>query len=186
MPDAAVREATLDDIAEIIRIQRDTWRAAYAELLSETTLAELDSAAATQAWQHTIAGGQAKVYVATEGSWLTGFCVAGPAPEDEMAAADDSLPPDAETVALISILLVEPRWGRRGHGGRLLAAAAADLCAAGATRGISWVAATDSASLNFYRSIDWSHDGTVRTLDADGHQLREIRLTGQLDLKLHG
>jgi len=85
---------------------------------------------------------------------------------------------------LVSTLLVEPRWGRRGHGGRLLAAASTVLREAGATRGIVWVPAEDPASLSFYRRAGWEPDGTIRTLDANGRAFRELRLTGPLDLEL--
>ncbi|MGH3932727.1 MAG: GNAT family N-acetyltransferase, partial [Pseudonocardiaceae bacterium] len=76
-------------------------------------------------------------------------------------------------------------WGRRGHGGRLLTAAATVLRDGGATRGITWVPAQAPASLNFYRRIGWDPDGIVRTLDASGRVLREMRLTGPLNLTLH-
>jgi hypothetical protein len=56
---------------------------------------------------------------------------------------------------------------------------------AGATRGIVWVPTEDPASLNFYRRAGWNPDGTIRTLDAAGQPLREIRLTGPLNLALH-
>jgi hypothetical protein len=46
------------------------------------------------------------------------------------------------------------------------------------------VPAEDPASLNFYRRAGWHPDGTIRTLDAAGRALREIRLTGPLDLVL--
>ncbi|MGH3607769.1 MAG: GNAT family N-acetyltransferase, partial [Pseudonocardiaceae bacterium] len=36
----------------------------------------------------------------------------------------------------------------------------------------------------FYRRAGWNPDGTIRTLDAAGRALREIRLTGPLDLVL--
>jgi RimJ/RimL family protein N-acetyltransferase len=44
------------------------------------------------------------------------------------------------------------------------------------------VPAENPASLNFYRRIGWEPDGTVRTLDANGRALREVRLTGPLNL----
>jgi hypothetical protein len=43
---------------------------------------------------------------------------------------------------------------------------------------------SDSASLGFYRRAGWQPDGTVRTLDAGGRPLREVRLSGGLDLEL--
>ena len=46
---------------------------------------------------------------------------------------------DASHTAQIAPLLVEPRWGRRGHGSRLLAAAVDHARADGFTRLITWV-----------------------------------------------
>ncbi|MGI5995398.1 MAG: GNAT family N-acetyltransferase, partial [Saccharomonospora viridis] len=40
------------------------------------------------------------------------------------------------------------------------------------------------ASLAFYRSVGWDPDGTVRTLDTGERTIKEIRLTGTLDLRL--
>lgn len=162
-------------------LHRTTWRAAYGELLPPETLDDLDSPEVQRAWADTVEGG-ATVLLATEGNDPVGFVVAGPAPPGELAAADGTLPADAAYTGLVSTLLVEPRWGRRGHGGRLLAAAAAALRECGTTRGITWVPAEDPASLGFYRRAGWNPDGTVRTLDAGGRALREVRLTGSLDL----
>ncbi len=162
-------------------LHRATWRTAYGELLPTEALDGLDSPEVARAWADTVQGG-ATVLLATEGDDAVGFVVAGRAPHGEVAAADGALPADAAQTVLVSTLLVEPRWGRRGHGGRLLAAAAAVFRDAGATRGIAWVPAEDPASLNFYRRAGWSPDGTVRTLDAGGQVLREMRLTGPLDL----
>jgi GNAT superfamily N-acetyltransferase len=180
---AGVRNASPDDAPTLAELHRVTWRAAYAEMLPPGTLDELDTPQLRHAWADTIAGG-ATVLIATEGANPVGFVVAGPAPEDDVAAADGTVPSDAARTVLVSTLLVEPRWGRRGHGGRLLAAAAAVFREAGATRGIAWVPAEDAASLSFYRRAGWAPDGTVRTLDANGRALRELRLTGPLDLEL--
>ncbi|MFE9750825.1 GNAT family N-acetyltransferase [Saccharothrix saharensis] len=181
MADATVRTAQPDDVAEIARIHRDTWRTAYRDLVPAEVLDALDVDRTAAAWAEAVAHGQ--VFVAVEGKWTVGFCVAGMAPEDEVARADGSLPEDAATTALLHVL-VEPRWGRRGHGGRLLATAALHLREAGATRGVAWVPEADKASIGFYGRAEWAADGTVRTLDAGGRPLREIRVTGGLSLLL--
>lgn len=180
---AHVRPATPADATALAAVQRATWQLAYRRLLPAAALDELHTPRLERAWAETIEGG-ATVLVATEGDAVVGFIVAGAAPAEELAAADGTLPPDAATTVLVSTLLVEPRWGRRGHGGRLLATAAQLLRGAGATRGIAWVAEQDIASLSFYRRAGWAPDGTVRTLDAHGHALRELRLSGCLDLAL--
>jgi GNAT superfamily N-acetyltransferase len=179
--EASVRPAVLADVEEIARIQRDTWRTAYRDLLPAEVLAGLDP---VDAVRELVEQGTATVHVATEGEWTVGFCVVGPAPDSEVAEADGTLPADADTTGLVATLLVEPRWGRRGHGGRLLAAAAETLRSSGATRGVSWVPEADRASLGFYRSVGWETDGVVRTLDAGGRPLREARVTGPVDLRL--
>lgn len=184
MADATVRPAAPADAREIARLQLDTWRDAYAALLPAEVLAGLDAEETAPTWRTTIEQGPARVFVALEGDWLVGFVAAGPAPAEETAAADGSPAKDAATVALVSALLVEPRWGRRGHGGRLLAEAARTMLSAGSTRGIAWVPEPDTTSLGFYQRAGWVADGTVRTLDAGGRPLREIRLTGTLRVEL--
>lgn len=179
MAEAAVRTAKPEDVPEIARVHRETWRSAYRALLPDEVLDSLDDT--TGAWAEAVAHGQ--VLVATEGRWLVGFCVAGRAPEAEVARADGTLPDDAATTALVSVL-VEPRWGRRGHGGRLLAAAGEALRDGGCTRGIAWVPEADKASGGFYAKAGWAADGTVRTLDAGGRPVREIRVSGGLTLLL--
>lgn len=184
MADADVRVAEPDDAAEIARIQLTTWRSAYADMLPADVLDNLDITETERHWRDTLTEGPASVLVAVEGRWMVGYCVAGFAPAQEAVAADGTPPPDIATVALVSSLLVEPRWGRRGHGGRLLGGMARRLTEHGATRGITWVPAPDSASLAFFRSVGWSPDGTVRTLDAGGRPVRELRLSGSLALPL--
>ncbi|NUT53954.1 MAG: GNAT family N-acetyltransferase [Saccharothrix sp.] len=181
MADATVRTAQPDDVAEIARIHRDTWRTAYRDLVPAAVLDAIDVEETAGAWAEAV--GHGRVLVATEGDWTVGFCVTGQAPDEEVAHADGSLPADAATTALVSVL-VEPRWGRRGHGGRLLATAASHLRDAGATRGVAWVPEADKASIGFYGKVDWEADGTVRTLDAGGRPLREIRVSGGLTLLL--
>lgn len=179
-----VRAAGADDVADIVRIQRRTWEIAYAEMLGTQAVAQLDSTEVEQGWAAAVAHPDTVVHLAVEAGTVVGYCVAGPAPADEIAAADGSLPADADAVGLIGDLLVEPRWGRRGHGGRLLVAAAADLRAQGIERGVTWVGQSDSASLDFFRKAGFNPDNTVRTLDTGERTVREIRLTGPLDQTL--
>ncbi|GLZ40134.1 GNAT family N-acetyltransferase [Actinokineospora sp. NBRC 105648] len=182
MADAAVRPALVSDAPEIARIQLVTWQTAFEGLLPPDVLAGFSVEDATEQWAQTIAQGPATVVVATEGEWLVGFCVAGPSPESESATANDLPVEDAATVALVGTILVEPRWGRRGHGGRLLAAATTAVRAGGSTRGISWVPERTKSLVAFFQRAGWTPDGIVRTLDAGGTPLREVRLTGTLDL----
>jgi len=171
MATASVRPAVASDVDEIVRLQAVTWRTAYAGLLPPAALEMVGGQAARQAWAAAVAAGEgSRVLVATEGQWTVGFC----------AASTGAAPQWGEIAALV----VEPRWGRRGHGGRLLAAAAAGLVEHGARYGLAWVAEADEATRRFYASLRWGPDGQVRVLDTGAGELRELRLTGSLDLQL--
>jgi GNAT superfamily N-acetyltransferase len=170
---AQVRAATPDDVDEIIRIQAGTWRVAYAEWVPEAALDQLTGPAARQAWAAAVTAGQGHhVLVATEGDWVVGFCAAAPVDADEVGVSPDQ--------AQIVTLLVEPRWGRRGHGRRLLGAAFEEVARDGAHGGIAWLPEQDVASRACYDRIGWDPDGMGRTLDAGDRELRELRLAGPL------
>lgn len=169
---AQVRPATIDDVDEIIRIQHDTWQAAYAEFVPAAALEQLTGPAARQAWTSAVGSDEGHVLLGLEGDWTVGFCTAAP------AVLDDPEAPAGR--AQIMAMLVEPRWGRRGHGHRLLAAAFEALLAGGSTEGVAWVPEQDVVSRAFYDRIGWDPDGYVRTLDAGDRELREIRLAGPL------
>ena len=181
---AAVRAAVASDVAEIVRIQAGTWATAYAELVPQTAIDQLSSPAARAAWEQATTGGSGHVLVAAEGDAVVGFVAAGPAEAPENATATDAPTLSSESWGEIGVLLVEPRWGRRGHGGRLLAAAAAALRDAGAVYGLAWVPEADDASRRFYARAGWEPDGGVRAFDTGEGTLREVRITGSLDLKL--
>lgn len=171
---AAVRAATPADVGEIVRIQADTWAAAYASLVPASAIEQLRGDEARAAWTGAVGAGTGHVLLATEGDWTVGF----------VAAALAGEPSGHEAWGEIGTLLVEPRWSRRGHGGRLLATAAHALQQAGAIYGLAWIPEADEASRTFYARAGWEPDGTVRAFDTGAGTLREIRMTGSLDLKL--
>ncbi|MDQ1647148.1 MAG: hypothetical protein QOJ50_3332 [Cryptosporangiaceae bacterium] len=176
MADVHVRPARPEDAAEIARIQLSTWRTAYQRLVPESVLSRVGEELATAQWETAIASPPSRdhrVLVAQEAQWRVGFAAFGPVGADE--------PPSESGPAVeITTLLVEPRWGRRGHGSRLLAAVAELATAAGYTTAVAWVLAGDSASLAFYRSAGWEPDGTGRAMDMDGTTVHEIRLHASL------
>jgi GNAT superfamily N-acetyltransferase len=171
--DVSVRPAAVSDAAEIARIQLETWRTAYADVLPEPVRAGLSADAAASAWGAAITTPPTPhhhVLVAVEGSWRVGFSAFGP--------ADDLEPEDPEPHRTLAIapLLVEPRWGRRGHGSRLLAATVDVARADGMMRAVMWLPEADTASREFLLSAGWAPDGLVRALDTGAGELREVRL----------
>lgn len=163
MADAAVRPATVEDAVTMAAIQLDVWRTAYSPFLPVEVVDALDLSSTTAAWTRAVgATGGAHLLVATEGTEVTGFA--------------------AGTGGEVAVVLVAPRWGRRGHGGRLLGTVAHLLRQGGAERAQVWVADADEASLRFYPRHGWHADGTVRTSHHGAQVLRELRLTGSTDV----
>ena len=173
MADVSVRPARRDDAAQIARIQIETWRVAYAEILPAAVLASLSVETATPVWLDAITSAPSPrhhLLVALEQEWTVGFAALGPVGTDEPDLADPSA-----TVA-IAPMLVEPRWGRRGHGSRLLAAAVDHARQDGFSVAVAWIPEADKASFAFLTSAGWAPDGLVRALDTGAGELREIRL----------
>lgn len=173
MADVSVRPARAGDVAEIARIQVETWRHAYRDVLPQIVLDALDVQLSTQAWNDAVSAPPSPrhhVLVAQEQDWRVGFVAVAPA--DDLEPQD----PEPTTTAAIGPLLVEPRWGRRGHGSRLLAAAVDTARADGMTRAVTWIPEADIASREFLASAGWAPDGLARALDTGAGELREIRL----------
>jgi GNAT superfamily N-acetyltransferase len=177
--DASVRPAYPDDAAEIARIQVVTWRTAYRAVLPAAVLDDWDAVAATASWRAAITAAPTPghgVVVALERNDVVGFAAFGPA---ELGAGEHADP--AGPTAEVSTLLVEPRWGRRGHGSRLLAAVSDIVRSGGAARLQVWLLEDDQVSAGFYESAGWAPDGWARTLDTGGNPLRELRWHALLD-----
>jgi GNAT superfamily N-acetyltransferase len=171
--EVSVRPARPADAAEIARIQAVTWRTAYRGVLPREVLDDWDEASATVAWHAAVTTPPTPghgVLVAVEREVVVGFVAFGP---PELAAGEQADPAGPTTE--LSTLLVEPRWGRRGHGSRLLAAVADLTGSTGAARLQAWLIETDEASSAFYESAGWAPDGWARTLDTGGEPLREVR-----------
>lgn len=170
MADVSVRPAGLADAPEIARIQRDTWQQAYATWLPPLVLEQVTAEVAEQTWAAAVSAppsGRHHVLVAVEQGWRVGFAAFGPGEETGTGQ--------------VEALLVEPRWGRRGHGSRLLAATVDLMRADGVRTATVWVPDQDAASLAFFASAGWERDGYARTLESDGGSMTEIRLHVSLE-----
>jgi GNAT superfamily N-acetyltransferase len=177
--DASVRPARPSDAPEIARIQAVTWRTAYRAVLPRELLDDWDEAAATASWHSAVTTPPTPghgVLVAVERQTVVGFAAYGPA---ELSA--EERPDPAGPTTEVTTLLVEPRWGRRGHGSRLLAAVADIARDGGAARLQTWLLEPDQVSAGLYDSAGWAPDGWARTLDTGGTPLREVRWHALID-----
>ena len=80
-----------------------------------------------------------------------------------------------EDVAAITDLAVEPRWGRRGHGSRLLAACTDLWREDGFRTALAWAFEADKALQSFLLSAGWSPDRVARDLDVDDMLVTQVR-----------
>jgi GNAT superfamily N-acetyltransferase len=106
-------------------------------------------------------------------SRVVGFVATGPADDAAAAPQEKPLP---ETTAAVTDLLVEPRWGRRGHGSRLLSAAVDLWRGDGFDTAVAWAYDDDPATRKFLGSAGWEPDGATRALDVDDLLVRQLRL----------
>jgi len=166
--DVSVRPAAPDDAAVIARVQLVTWRTAFGGLLPGGVLDSWDDTAAAATWRAAISAPPSPahtVLVAVDAGAVVGFAAVAPAG-------------DAREV---TVLLVEPRWGRRGHGSRLLAAVADLARAAGATTLTSWLAEQDVVTSRFLETAGWAPEGGVRLLESGDDAVRQLCWHTRLD-----
>ena len=166
--DVSVRPARVADAERVARVQLSTWRTAYADLLPAEALdvPEVQVAALWLGAVESPPSPRHRLLVAFERDELVGFAASGPASDEEL---------DPATTAELLALLVEPRWGRRGHGSRLVAASVQDWRTDGVRTAVSWLWEQDSASRSFLRSAGWETDGAARGLDTGARVQRQLR-----------
>jgi GNAT superfamily N-acetyltransferase len=188
-----VRPARPGDAVEIARVQLTTWRVAYRRLVPRHVLDQVDADWITRRWREAIAdppSGRHRVLVAVERAeaptagppkeYVVGFTASGPADDAALAPDEDhaSLGP---RVAAVVDLMVEPRWGRRGHGSRLLAASVDMWRLDAFGTAVAWVFVDDLATRAFLEGSGWAPDGASRSLDVDDMLVPQIRLHVALD-----
>lgn len=185
--EVSVRPARQGDAGDIARIQRDTLAMTYElaltpELMTQLADPQLRAGVEEQiALQIASAVASAHVLVGLEGERIVGFALihAGVVDGESVLEPTDE---DAQHTALLAQLLVEPRWGRRGHGSRLLAAATDLVREDGFTRVVTWVPEQGTSGVGFLKTAGWALDGYARGLDnGSGVTVRELRWHTSLD-----
>ena len=171
--DVSVRVAWTDDAPAIAAVQVRAWQR---DLDGRIDLAALPSAdEVAEAWAASMAKPQDarnRVLVALERNRVVGFAVTTPAADPDC----DSVA-DGELVELV----VPPEETGKGHGSRLLQAAAETLSADHFVRAVHWVASTDDDRRTFLEGAGWAPDQAHRELALDdagegGATLRQVRL----------
>ena len=172
--DVSVRIAWSSDAEPIAVLQLRVWRERYAGLLTEAELPTLDML--TEQWAALLSRpkeARQRVLVALEHATVVGFVLTGPAEDPDVEAGRDGV---------VAELTVDPARTGRGHGSRLLQAAADTLAADRFTRAVAWVQADDDALRALLAGAGWAPDGAHRSLQAEsGATVKETRLHAALD-----
>lgn len=174
MADVSVRPARPADAERVATVQLSTWRTAYADLLPADAL-DVPHEQVAALWLRAVEvppSPSHRVLVAMERDDLVGFAALAPAEDDDR---------DPATTSELAALLVEPRWGRRGHGSRLLAAAVDTWRQDGVLTAVAWAWEGDAATRSFLTSAGWELDGTARGLDTGPRVQRQVRLHASLE-----
>lgn len=181
MTDATVRLARVTDADAMGSINVDSWRTRFDGVLPDHILESLDVSDFAFTWTRSILNPPTRNYrvlVAIDedagDSQIAGYAAIGPCTDP------DADPSEAELIALE----VDPRFHRRGHGSRLMAAAMDTAREAGAAGAVTWTPMQDSVRRAFLQSAGWLPDSAFRDIavDDEGHVLREARLvTGLLE-----
>ena len=156
-----MRPAVPSDAEAVARVQLTTWRTAYAEVLPPEALA-LDPASVAAAWEQAVTSppsARHRLLVALDGDEVVGLAASEPTEEG----------------GELTELLVEPRWGRRGHGSRLLAATVDLWREDGVERAVTWVFEQDAVLAGFLESAGWGPETIGRTAVVGARTVRQRR-----------
>jgi len=168
--DVSVRPARPADAERIARVQLSTWSTAYADLLPPEAL-DVPEVQAAALWLGAVESPPTpahRVLVAFERDELVGFAASGPTEEVEGDAVE------------LTVLLVEPRWGRRGHASRLVAASVEAWRRDSATLAVCWAWERDPATRGFLVGAGFEPDGSRRGLDTGAGVEPQLRYHASL------
>jgi ribosomal protein S18 acetylase RimI-like enzyme len=169
--DNVVRDARRADAADLARIQVGRWRAGYRGLVPDAVLAEITSTdnerRCAEHWAASLASppsSRHRVLVAVGAAAdqaggerrVAGFASFGPATDPGRWPGTD---------AELYELCVDAGQARRGHGSRLLNAAAETMAEDGFGTALAWVLEQDAAARQFLEAAGWAADGARRSLD---------------------
>jgi ribosomal protein S18 acetylase RimI-like enzyme len=169
------RHAELADAAGIARVSVAAWRTAYAGLMSAERLATLSLEERVGRWRARLGGLEptvATTLVVEQIGAIGGFVSLGPQRDVADAAAS---PRTGEVWAIY----VDPMLWGKGAGQALLAAARAELRAAGFVELVLWVLRDNARARRFYEAAGLHGDGAEKTpVEEAGERLAHVRYRG--------
>jgi ribosomal protein S18 acetylase RimI-like enzyme len=151
-----IRPATVDDAPALARVHVDSWRAAYRELVPESSLQRFNYQWREERFRESLAAGAEETYVVGLDKEIVGFLTLG-------AARDPDL--DATRTGEIWGIYISPDHWRRGIGRRLAEEAEEMLRSRGCERAVLWVLAGNQQARRFYEAMGFDLDGQSQDID---------------------
>lgn len=158
-----IRAADLDDASRIASISVMSWRAAYAGIVPDDALRDLDVDERADRWTRILADGSGTVLVWDDGQ-VRGFLSGGPCRDDDAGG-------DLEVYALY----VEPDRWRDGIGSALMAAFLSDERTDGVRTARLWVLEANAHGRAFYERCGYVRDGASKSFAIGAAVLPEVR-----------
>ena len=150
-----VRLATREDTRAIATVRVQTWRAAYAGLITQDVLDRMDidreARRRAERWDEYHADPRGAELLAEVDGEPAGWAMLG-------RSIDDDLPDDGQVYAIYAL----PRFWSAGVGHALMIEAEARLRAGGFTRAHLWVLEGNDRAASFYERHGWREDGVSR------------------------
>lgn len=164
-----VRAATAADADAIGRIQVETWRAAYADLLPRHAIDGFDVAARQALWREGLSRtpqpGSA-TFVALVDDEIVGFATVGDSHSEDGPGE------------LYAIYVDPSHWGH-GAGRALIQRAEGSLRDSGFASALLWVLEGNEQAERFYRAAGWTRDGEKQDV-FQGATVTELRYRKRL------
>jgi ribosomal protein S18 acetylase RimI-like enzyme len=156
-----IREATVEDSAEIARVQVDTWRTTYRGIVPQSFLDEMDYRVRAESWREQLATPNSRIYVAAKDGAICGFIGGGRLRE-----------PVSEFDGEIWAIYIEVKAQQRGCGRAMMRQLAAQLLQDGLTSAVVWVLEKNPAC-GFYARLGGELVGR-QTITIGGSELVEV------------
>jgi len=164
------RLASIDDCSDLAALHVLAWQQAYAGLLPEEFLNELDTDKRREMWRQTLRNNDVSVFLDFNDDTLIGFAACG------ICNDVDAKPEWGELGALYYL---QSYWGT-GRAAILYQQARDHLRACGNSTAILWVLDGNVRGIAFYRKHGFRFDGQEKSQQISGFTMRELRMTLQL------
>ncbi|WP_263729227.1 GNAT family N-acetyltransferase [Cellulomonas sp. SG140] len=164
--EVVVRPADVHDASGIAEVHVRSWQEAYAGIVPDSYLADLDPHERAPVWADLLSRGPAddvRTWVAVVGDRIVGFASLGPGRDEDSRRADREI---------YSMYLSPEQWGR-GVARELMRTVIAE--AGAGRRLVLWVMADNQRAQHFWRRHGFQPDGIEKYEDVGGAELLEVR-----------